>query len=588
MDKELVSDWKDLMNDLWEVGQLISRIFSKTSSLVPRTFIDLFKLSALQTKFSQEAPRFLATENPSSKKEANKQIPRTHSRELLSSIVSDHDFSKKEKWGFHHQNEEDIVIVPSLSLDSHELSKIPAVNFYEERQLCTLFYLRNPQVRLVFLTSLPVDKSIVDYYLSILQDTASVPNPAKRLLMLNCNDNSLTPLTAKVLRRPRLIQKVASFINPNKAHLTCFISSNLERELAIQLRVPLFSNDPSLSYWGTKSGSREVFKIAGVKFPPGTRLAYTSKELSTKIAQLYAQKHFRVNKFVVKLNLGFSGEGNAILDTEHFDPQNLEFSVLKSFRTLKFFSRMENWSSFKKKIQDVGAIAEVWVEQIESSPSCQALINPKGEVELLSTHEQVLQGGMIYQGCRFPCDSKYRALLMEATRKIGQVLASKGCKERFGVDFVITRKNTHWVVNAIEINLRWGGTTHPFITAKYLTNSQLTEEGLLLGSDSNFKFYLATDNAQNEIYTGLSPEDFLEIVKLKPELQFNSQSLTGVVFHLLSAISVYGKFGFIAIGNSSTEAELLFHRTLETLQNEATLISSKKDYLELELNVPHP
>lgn len=48
-------------------------------------------------------------------------------------------------------------------------------------------------------------------------------------------------------------------IDPSIAFITCFISSNLEREIALKIGVPLFANDPALSYWGTKSGSREVF-----------------------------------------------------------------------------------------------------------------------------------------------------------------------------------------------------------------------------------------------------------------------------------------------------------------------------------------
>lgn len=70
----------------------------------------------------------------------------------------------------------------------------------------------------------------------------------------------------------------------------CFISSNLERELALKLQIPLFSNDPSLNYWGTKSGSREIFEEAGVPLANGTDLAHTPDDLSVLIEELYNKR----------------------------------------------------------------------------------------------------------------------------------------------------------------------------------------------------------------------------------------------------------------------------------------------------------
>jgi len=489
------------------------------------------------------------------------------------------------------KDKEDVIIIPSLSLDQSELSKIPAVTFYEERQLCTLFFLNNPNLRLVYVTSMPVDKAIVEYYLGILEQTSMVSaNEAhKRLFLVSCNDSSVMPLTSKILRRPKLVQKIRNFINPAKAHMTCFISSNLERDLACQLEVPLFSNDPSLSYWGTKIGSREAFKQAGIKFAKGTPLFYTVGELVSAIAKLYIQEKCSVRKFVIKLNVGFSGEGNALLRTDNFNKNQLEDSILKCLGTeLEYTYTLETWATFQEKIQEHGVLAEVWVENAVESPSCQALINPRGEVELLSTHEQLLNGGMVYQGCVFPASENYRKLIMDATYKVGQVLSSKGCRERFAVDYVVLQEEGEWVAYAIEINLRWGGTSHPMITAKNLTNSELTEEGLLRACDDEYKFYVATDNVQNDVYTGLTPEDFLEFVHSKPELQFDGENLTGVVFHLLSAISVHGKFGFIAIENSPEKALELYERTVELLEKEATEISQNKQYTELDLKITMP
>lgn len=62
----------------------------------------------------------------------------------------------------------DILVVPSLSLDQQQLTKIEGVHHYEERQLFSLIRLRNPRTRLIYVTSEPLHPSIIDYYLQLL------------------------------------------------------------------------------------------------------------------------------------------------------------------------------------------------------------------------------------------------------------------------------------------------------------------------------------------------------------------------------------------------------------------------------------
>ena len=61
-----------------------------------------------------------------------------------------------------------VVVVPSLSLDLSELSKISGAYHYEERMLCMLMLLRMPRTKLVYVTSLPIHSTIIDYYLHLL------------------------------------------------------------------------------------------------------------------------------------------------------------------------------------------------------------------------------------------------------------------------------------------------------------------------------------------------------------------------------------------------------------------------------------
>src|SRR5918992_1832632 len=79
-----------------------------------------------------------------------------------------------------------IVVVPSLSFPLSELRKIIGIQYYEERMLFMTLLLRNPDLRIVFVTSVPVDPSVVDYYLSFLPDPASA---RRRLHMVTIDDS---------------------------------------------------------------------------------------------------------------------------------------------------------------------------------------------------------------------------------------------------------------------------------------------------------------------------------------------------------------------------------------------------------------
>ena len=71
----------------------------------------------------------------------------------------------------------------------------------------------------------------------------------------------------------------------------------------------------------------------------------------------------------------------------------------------------------------------------------QLRVTPLGEVELLSTHDQLLGGpsGQPYLGCRFPADAAYAALISREAAKVGARLAREGVLGRFALDFVVVR-----------------------------------------------------------------------------------------------------------------------------------------------------
>src|SRR5581483_12034651 len=129
-----------------------------------------------------------------------------------------------------------------------------------------------------------------------------------------------------------------------------------------------------------------------------------------------------------------------------------------------------------------GVVEELISGNEMTSPSAQMRATPLGEDELLSTHDQILGGpsGQSYLGCRFPANVEYGPLIMREAEKIGKRFAREGIVGRFAVDFVVVRKEDRtWEPYAIEVNLRKGGTTHPFLTLQYLTDGKYyADEGV--------------------------------------------------------------------------------------------------------------
>ncbi|MGK7940095.1 MAG: peptide ligase PGM1-related protein [Crocosphaera sp.] len=480
----------------------------------------------------------------------------------------------------------DILVVPSFSIDQRVGQKVAGFLHYEERLLFSLIRLRNPKTRLIYVTGQPLSPIIIEYYLQLLP---GIPfsHARDRLLLLTTYDNSFKPLTQKILERPRLVERIRRALRPNKSYMVCFNATNLEQELSVKLNVPLFASSPQLSYWGSKSGSREIFSDCSIPHPDGSFLVKNVTDLITEINQL-VQRNPHLNRLVVKLNEGFSGEGNAVLNLDFMKKKSFisanntekKIGIGNSLKDLSFQAEDETWQNFSSRIPELGAIVECFIEGKEKrSPSVQGYIRPNGEVSILSTHDQILGGpdGQIYLGCRFPADEAYRQKLQELGLKIGQALAKRGAMERYGVDFLAIRDTSEegekWEIQAIEINLRKGGTTHPFMTLKLLTNGTYNPTtGLFFTQHNHAKYYIASDNLQKQQYCGLLPDDLMDIVA-KHRLHFDTSNKTGTVFHLMGALSEFGKLGLTCIGNSLEEAETIYEQVEKVLDLESTIIS---------------
>jgi len=465
-----------------------------------------------------------------------------------------------------------VLIVPSLTLDQEVLAKVTGVSHYEERFLCLLLLLRWPRTRVIYVTSMPISESIIDYYLHLLPDVPA-RHARRRLSLLTCSDPTPESLTAKILKRPGLMAEIGEAIGDReRAHMTCFNVTGLERSLAVRLGVPIYGCDPELLHLGFKSDSRKLFKEVGVPLPDGFEDLGDVPAVAEALAELKAADP-ELSRAVVKLNEGFSGEGNAVFSFDGAPSKNgLDAWVRDRLPDLAFEARHMSWEAYSAKIQEMGAIVEIFLDGPDKrSPSAQFRVDPLGQVEAISTHDQVMGGNssQIFLGCRFPADESYRLEIQEEGLKVADALRRRGVLGRFGLDFISIRDGARWRHYAIEVNLRKGGTTHPFLMLQFLTDGAYDPAtGLYHTPNGQPRYYYASDNLENPSYRGLTPDDLIDIAVVN-DLHLHGAMQQGVVFHLMGALEEFGKLGTVCVADSLERAQDLFENTTAVLDREA-------------------
>jgi hypothetical protein len=464
-----------------------------------------------------------------------------------------------------------VVIIPSLSVDQQVMAKVSGAHHYEERMLCLLLLLRMPRTQVIYVTSTPIPQTIIDYYLHLLPGIPG-QHARRRLTLVSCDDASPVALTRKILDRPRVLERLRQAIpDPASAHMTCFTVTELERKLALRLNLPIYGCDPSLLHLGSKSGSRKIFREAGIALPLGFEDLSDAGDVARAIAELKAMKP-DMRKAVVKINEGFSGEGNAVFDLTvgPAGPALLPW-VQARLPHLAFEARGMTWDLYQEKLRGMGGIVEEFVAgDVKQSPSVQIRVDPTGRLDPISTHDQVLGGrnGQIFLGCRFPANEEYRLEIQASGMKAARILADKGVLGRFGIDFISVKQEDVWRHLAIEINLRKGGTTHPFLMLQFLTDGRYDPNtGQFVMSTGRPRCYYASDNLESERYRGLTPDDLIDIAVMN-RLHFHAATGEGVAFHLIGALSEFGKLGVVCIGETPERAEAFYRRTVDVLDAE--------------------
>jgi hypothetical protein len=459
------------------------------------------------------------------------------------------------------------VVVPSVTASDEDHARHPDANAFEEVLLFLLIRLRNPRARVVFVTSRPIPPSIVDYHLHFL---AGIPasHAAARLTMLSAHDASPRPLIRKILDRPRLVARLREAIpDRSRAYLTVLRAGPMERRLAVLLGIPLNAAGEGAEALCTKSNGRRILREAGVDVPRGAEDLRDADDIAEALLALRQQVP-GLRRAILKRDSSLWEEGHAVVT---LPPSATRETMRGALDDLALAGRMDS-AEYVDRFARVGGVVEELVEDVTGTASGQVRVNPLGEVTLTATHDELRGGpvGLESSGCLFPAAEAYRGALAEASLRVGRVLADRGIVSRLSVEYLVRRPAEGAVqLLGTEINLGFGGATHPLLAVRFLTDGRFDPTtGLFLSTSGQPKHYRATDDLQAPEFHRLIPEDLIEILTMG-RLNYTPHGEAGALFYMIGGIAERGRVGMVAIGNSRDQADQIFRQTASTLERES-------------------
>ena len=217
----------------------------------------------------------------------------------------------------------------------------------------------------------------------------------------------------------------------------------LERDLALALGIPMYGADPRLlPTRAPRPAAAGCSREDGVAHPLGVEDLHDPDDVAMRWRRLRAARP-GVDAALVKLNDGVSGRGNASVDLAGCRRRARRARRRRCAARPGDAARAPRHrpSTLPAELARGGGIVE---ERIGGrrvrSPSVQLRVTPLGEVELLSTHDQMLGG---------PAGRATWAAASRPTRptpgdqreavKVGSGWPSEGVLGRFAVDFVVVR-----------------------------------------------------------------------------------------------------------------------------------------------------
>jgi hypothetical protein len=434
------------------------------------------------------------------------------------------------------------------SLLSHYGHRLPAL---EQRFLvASLMTHRLPSAQLVFVSSTQPDAAVMEYYRRL------GPHPerfADAVQVVSVDDPAPRAVAAKLLQRPDLLDDLRRLVAGRPAVLEPWNVTEDEMAVAEALDMPINGTAPQLRRLGFKSEGRRLLRAAGVPVPFGVEDVRSVDDIVRAVTRVRTARP-RVREVVVKHDDSGAGDGNALIGVA-----DARGAPAPSEAVAAQVADLPTW--YLDDLARGGVVEERITGEQSRSPSAQLDILPDGRVVVLATHEQQLGGdsGQVFMGCQFPADSDYAPQLAEHASRVGAELAGRGALGRVAIDFVAARRpGDGWSVYGLEMNLRRGGTTHPYSVLRNLVPGRYDAVNgqWIADMDRRPRTYLCSDNEVDDSWLGLSPQVALDAVRAAGA-EFDQHTGTGTVLHSLPGLSIDGRIGITAIAVDASAAHAL-------------------------------
>ena len=363
------------------------------------------------------------------------------------------------------------------------------VSFYEERLLFLLIRLRNPRARMVYVTSQPVHPMILEYYFQFL---AGIPasHARARLTLLCAHDASPRSLTEKILERPRLLQRIRDGIvdtEPRLPHRLQLHAAGAQAGRAA--RHPAERRRPEPHPPGHEVGQPQGVPRGGRRPAEGIEDLRTEHEVENALRRAARAQRPRHPARGGQAERQLLGRGQRALPLPR--GRRRARRCRRRCSSLEFSVPTETPEVYFDKFARMGGIVEEFIEAPEKdSPSRAAARQPArrgGRRSRPTTRSSAAPAARSSSAAASPPTTTTGCRSQEAgaPHRHGAGQPRRGQPLRGGLPGLARSDGqTEWKLAALEINLRMGGTTHPYLALQFLTGGQLDHAtGLFLLAD---------------------------------------------------------------------------------------------------------
>lgn len=516
-----------------------------------------------------------------------------------------------------------VVHIPSFTVDERQRRSIHNLAIFQNRQLPRLTDLTDPNVDVVFLVAAPLPEEVRDYYTKLLA-VGGVDNPASRFRFI-CPENynrlpSQLSLATQLLYSPRALKRIKTFIGNRPAYIMPNAVGADDIRVSMKLQLPLYGPDDRLStLYSSKSGCKRIFASAQVNMPPAAYDIYSTDDCFQALTRLVI-RYPNVKRWLFKMDDEFGGRGHAWIDMDHVastdeirafnamypnaaeiieqDEEVAEASedlrlrvkaelmkVVPRKMCLAVKTAYRNWTEFMDAFATCGGVIEASPATVESSPSANLLIEPSGDITLVSTQEQLFAAPYACEVTLCPATSLPPGALKAAAMAVAKVCQSKGIMGNIGIDFVVFRDEHSDSLRlwAVDLNLRMtssccgfrlysflthGGTIDPK-TGTYSIGSSAQQDSKTVEGVKDSKYeraYVYMDFLANPKLSEMQHTAFFNLCRLRG-ISFDLKLMVGTAYKLVDSF-VSGGVGILCVEATRDKALMTTVETLDFVRRD--------------------